>query len=201
MASSQRQSLERSATHPSEQQPMILFLDGHGSHWNKDALKFPMDNCVFLYILASHTSISSQPNNADVNKHFHWATEHLCKKYQHTLDVSTIPYFNTNFANGWQQFLQEEKIDLWLMGLKMLWMYLFALASSPIIHSLRHGVIPSRQATNKISIPEPSMKPLQFQMILNYQQQVCKVAQRYCRQQTLSSWLCHSKTMCNAEPE
>ncbi len=46
--------------------PVMLFLDGHPSHWNKYALKFLMENCVFAFFLASHTSIWAQPNNAGV---------------------------------------------------------------------------------------------------------------------------------------
>jgi len=51
--------------------PVILFLDGHGSRWNKHALLYLMRNNVFPFILASHTSIWSQPNDAGVNKRFH----------------------------------------------------------------------------------------------------------------------------------
>ena len=39
--------------------PVILFLDGHASRWNHHALKFFMDNKVFNFFLASHTSIWS----------------------------------------------------------------------------------------------------------------------------------------------
>jgi len=44
--------------------PVILFLDG--SQWNKYALKSFLENNVYAFILASHTSIWSQPNNARV---------------------------------------------------------------------------------------------------------------------------------------
>ncbi len=84
--------------------PVILFLDGHGSHWNRNALKFLMDNKVFLFFLASRTSIWSQSNDAGVNKRFHWAIKQSCKKHQCTIDVPTIPYFNTNILNGWREF-------------------------------------------------------------------------------------------------
>jgi len=65
---------------PSNHQPVILFLDGHGSRWNLDALQFLMSNCVFPFILPSHTSIWSQPNDAGVNKCFHSAVEQICEQ-------------------------------------------------------------------------------------------------------------------------
>jgi len=68
------------STLPPSHGPVILFLDGHGSCWNKYELKFLMDNKVFPFILASHTSIWSQPNDAGVNKRLHWAIEQECKK-------------------------------------------------------------------------------------------------------------------------
>jgi len=48
---------------PAEHGPVMLFLDGHASRWNKYALKFLMDNCVFAFFLASHTSIWARPND------------------------------------------------------------------------------------------------------------------------------------------
>jgi len=101
---------------PSDHQPVILFLDGHGSRWNLDALQFLMANRVFPFILASHTSIWSQPNDAGVNKRFHSAVEQICETTRRTLEVATVPYFNKNFADGWQKFLQKERDDLRRVG-------------------------------------------------------------------------------------
>jgi hypothetical protein len=42
---------------PADSGPMILFLDGHGSRWNVHALEYLMNNNVFPFFLASHTSI------------------------------------------------------------------------------------------------------------------------------------------------
>ena len=88
--------------------PVILFLDGHPSRWHRDALKLFTDNKVFTFFLASHTSIWSQPNDAGVNKRFHWAVEQVCKDTCHTLEYSDMRYFNTNFIKGWRQFLDTE---------------------------------------------------------------------------------------------
>jgi len=92
--------------------PVILFLDGHGSRWNKHALLYLMRNNVFPFILASHTSIWSQPNDAGVNKRFHWAIKQSCKKIRCTIHAPTVEYFNTNLVNGWREFLTVEHDDL-----------------------------------------------------------------------------------------
>ncbi len=55
-------------TLPAGHGPIMLFLDGHASRWNKYALKYLMDNRMFMFFLASHTSIWAQPNDAGVNK-------------------------------------------------------------------------------------------------------------------------------------
>ena len=53
---------------PPNHGPVILFLDGHASRWNSHALQYFMDNKVYPFFLASHTSIWAQPNDAGVNK-------------------------------------------------------------------------------------------------------------------------------------
>jgi len=75
-----------------------------------------MDNCVFTFFLASHTSIWSQPNNTGVNKQFHWAVEQIAKTEHHKHKNTNIRYFNSNFLNGWYKFLATERDDLWQLG-------------------------------------------------------------------------------------
>jgi len=99
------------STLPPSHGPVILFLDGHGSRWNKHALHY-----LVTFFLASHTSIWAQPNDAGVNKHFHWAIEQACEKVRRTLNVPTIEYFNTNIVNGWHLFLSTERDDLQKVG-------------------------------------------------------------------------------------
>jgi len=145
---------------PSDHQPVILFLDGHGSCWNMDALQFLMANHVFPFILASHTSIWSQPNDAGVNKCFHSAIEQICEKMQCMLEVATIPYFNKNFADGWQKFLQKGRDDLQLVGVNNatnvfhctgLFPYnLFCEAWSDVIDTVGHAQILDARAHNEI---------------------------------------------------
>jgi len=96
---------------PQNHGPVILFLDGHSSQWNHHALQYFQDNKVFPFFLASHTSIWSQPNDAGVNKRFHWAVEQECKKTRRTVATATIPYCNSNFIKGWRNFLKAERDD------------------------------------------------------------------------------------------
>jgi len=101
---------------PSGHGPVFLFMDGHASHWNRFALKYLMDNRVFTFFLASHTSIWSQPNDAGVNKRFHWAVEQICKTERRNHKNCNIRYFNSNFLNGWYKFLETERDDLRQLG-------------------------------------------------------------------------------------
>jgi len=66
-------------TLPAGHGPVMLFLDGHPSCWNKYALKYFMENHVFMFFLASHMSIWAQPNDVGVNKQFHSAIEEECR--------------------------------------------------------------------------------------------------------------------------
>ena len=63
--------------------PAILLLDGHGSRWSVHALRKMIAQKVYPFIIASHTSIWAQPNDAGVNKRYHWAIEDACKKLRH----------------------------------------------------------------------------------------------------------------------
>ena len=47
------------------QGPKILFLDGHGSCWNHQTLLYLIENKIFPFFFASHTSIWSQPNDGE----------------------------------------------------------------------------------------------------------------------------------------
>jgi hypothetical protein len=92
--------------------PVILFLDGHASRWNTQALKYMFDNKVFLFFFASHTSIWAQPNDCGLNKRVHWAIEQACKQYRRAAKTTSLAYFNAVFCLGWRIFLKAESDDL-----------------------------------------------------------------------------------------
>jgi len=50
---------------------VILFLDGHGSHWKS----FWITSSFLFFLASSHTSILSLANDAGVSKQIHWAIE------------------------------------------------------------------------------------------------------------------------------
>jgi hypothetical protein len=95
-----------------DHEPVILFLDGHASRWNTQALKYLYQNKVFVFFFASHTSIWAQPNDCGLNKRVHWAIEQACKKFRRSGRTTTTGYFNEIFSMGWRIFLNAERKDL-----------------------------------------------------------------------------------------
>jgi hypothetical protein len=95
-----------------EHEPVILFLDGHASRWNTQALKYLFDHNVFVFFFASHTSIWAQPNDCGLNKRFHWAIEQACKLYRRSGRTTSCEYFNSIFCLGLRIFFKAEADDL-----------------------------------------------------------------------------------------
>ena len=87
--------------------PAILLLDGHGSRWSVHALRKLIAHKVYPFIIASHTSIWAQPNNAGVNKRYHWSIEEACKKLCRRVGQATVSYYN----------LKVERKDLRQLGI------------------------------------------------------------------------------------
>lgn len=92
--------------------PCILFLDGHGSRWNVEALQYLIDNKVYPFFLASHTSIWAQPNDAGVNKRLHWAIECIVSNLRRTLTTTpNVKYFNEALSDAWKKFREAERTE------------------------------------------------------------------------------------------
>jgi hypothetical protein len=91
---------------------VILFLDGHASRWNTQALKHLQDHDVFAFFFASHASIWDQPNNCGLKKRVHWAIEQANKKIRRSGASTTHEHHNRIFADGWRLFLKTEADDL-----------------------------------------------------------------------------------------
>jgi len=102
---------------PADHGSVILFLDGHASRWSVPALFYLMKNKVFPFILASHTSIWSQPNDGVINKRFHRCIEESCSSMRRKYEYVNIPYFNKIFRRGWKNFLDSERLDLQNSGM------------------------------------------------------------------------------------
>jgi len=95
-----------------DHEPVILFLDGHASRWNTQALKYLLDNNVFVFFFASHTSIWAQPNDCGLNKRVHCAIEEACMTYRRGGRRTSQGYFNEIFCRGWRIFREKEVEDL-----------------------------------------------------------------------------------------
>ena len=100
------------ASRVNETGPAILLLDGHGSRWSVHALRKLISNKVYPFIIASHTSIWAQPNDAGVNKRYHWSIEEACKKVRRQVGQATVSYYNKILSVGWSRFVEWERKDL-----------------------------------------------------------------------------------------
>ena len=79
--------------------PTILLLDGHASRWTvQQALRLLMENKVYSFFIASHTSIWAQPNHCEINKQFHWALEQSARAERRDGNA-TVANFNEYSAS------------------------------------------------------------------------------------------------------
>jgi hypothetical protein len=94
-------------------EPIILFLDGHSSRWDTPTLKYFFQNNVFPFLLPSHTSIWSQPNDCGPNKWLHDCLGEATKGLRSTFDGQKFGISNWNmiFRHGWDLFLTRERND------------------------------------------------------------------------------------------
>jgi hypothetical protein len=102
---------------PTDAGPAILLLDGHGSRWSVQALRRLIQNKVYPFFIASHTSIWAQPNDAGVNKRYHWSIEEACKKLRRRKSQANVSYYNQILRAGWTKFLEQERTDLRELGI------------------------------------------------------------------------------------
>jgi hypothetical protein len=97
-----------------QDEPIILFLDGHSSRWDVPTLNYFFKNNVFPFLLPSHTSIWSQPNDCGPNKRLHECLGEATKAMRSTFtedqkfDITT---WNMVFRQGWDLFLTRERND------------------------------------------------------------------------------------------
>jgi hypothetical protein len=94
-------------------EPVILFLDGHSSRWDIPTLDYFFKNNVFPFLLPSHTSIWLQPNDCGPNKRLHSC---LGEAAQGSRSGNVGKRFeakdwNKIFRQGWELFLTREQND------------------------------------------------------------------------------------------
>jgi hypothetical protein len=92
--------------------PKILFLDGHASRWSKAALLYLIENRVWPFFIASHTSIWAQPNDCGTNYRWHNCVEKVVRNMRREGGTPNVAYFNQVFSEAWTMFLDHERMDL-----------------------------------------------------------------------------------------
>jgi hypothetical protein len=97
---------------PENHGPKILFLDGHGSRWNRQTLLFLIKNKIFPFIFASHTSIWAQPNDGGTNLRLHNCIEEAVRAKRRSGDTPDVTYFNIIVCDAYRIFLERERGDL-----------------------------------------------------------------------------------------
>ena len=92
--------------------PHILFLDGHASRWNLQAINLLMSNNVFPFFLPSHTSVWTQPNDNGTNLRMHKSVEDAIKKLRVFGQKANVSMFNVVIRTAWKDFMERERLEL-----------------------------------------------------------------------------------------
>jgi hypothetical protein len=97
---------------PADHGPKILFLDGHGSRWNRQTLLLLMKNKVLPFFFASHTSIWALPNDGGTNLRLHNCIEEVVRNRRRTGGTPNVAYFNSIICDAWKLFVERERQEL-----------------------------------------------------------------------------------------
>jgi hypothetical protein len=92
--------------------PQYLFMDGHDSHFDPDALQYLIDNNVFVFFLKSNDSINDQPNDMGPNSLFKSCYNRVIGRYRRTIGhVMALdrPLFNAVIRHAWCLFMDNIK--------------------------------------------------------------------------------------------
>ena len=87
--------------------PVILLIDGHNSRWTVAALEHLRNNNVWIFVLPSHTSILTQPNDCGVNFKFHTEMAKVANQYCNSINGCTTVALNVIIRKTWEQFLND----------------------------------------------------------------------------------------------
>ena len=97
---------------PRADRPQYLFIDGHDSHFDYEALCFLIENHVRVFFLKSNDSINDQPQDNGMNK---CLRSYYDKRYnQWKARTMVVPYspvwFNKVFTVAWNDYLSNPKL-------------------------------------------------------------------------------------------
>ena len=108
--------------------PVLLFFDGHASRWTHSGLLELINNWIFPFCLAGHTSIWSQPNDGGANESFgrilgdgdvglrKWRNSNRSMPGLQNLAKLTRRDFNAVFVAVYMKFVRIEKESLATLG-------------------------------------------------------------------------------------
>ena len=93
--------------HARSSRPLLLLLDGHGSHFNLDVVTMARENDVIIYILVPHTTHEMQPLDAAVFGPLKCTWQEACHNYvqSHPGRIITKYHFNEIFSKAWLKSL------------------------------------------------------------------------------------------------
>jgi hypothetical protein len=94
----------------------MLALDGHTSRWCSEAMRLFKEANVYVWCLASHTSIWTQPNDLGINSKLKALFSKAYQDYLQAHFQETNGFnqgtFNKIFVIAWNRMIEEEKVEL-----------------------------------------------------------------------------------------
>ena len=86
--------------------PQFLFLDGHDSHWDPDALAYLRENYIYPFFLKSGDSERDQPLDNGPHALMHSLYREAKSKWdqQYVTTKLTAPYFNMIVSAMWREY-------------------------------------------------------------------------------------------------
>ena len=90
--------------------PYLLYIDGHGSHWNEKALRKLKDHGIYVCFLRSHNSEQDQPNDNGFNSrqksvYYKKLTEWKIKYPHRITQKFKAWHFNEVYHMAWQELI------------------------------------------------------------------------------------------------
>jgi len=104
--------------------PVILFMDGHGSHWSARALRYLDNNGVYVIFLRSQNSENDQPNDNGFNRKMHYVLSQCHAewliKYPHRRAMPfRACHFNEVLEKAWAELTSGSAYGTILRGWKL----------------------------------------------------------------------------------
>ncbi len=96
--------------------PIILCLDGHKSRWCVAAIEYLHDNNVWPFVLPSHTSTLTQPNDCGVNFNLHVSIATIANQLCNNVHKCDAAVLNVIFCNAWKKNISDKEAEFMRCG-------------------------------------------------------------------------------------